>query len=484
MFGLIEGFYGPPWSWAARAEVMRVGHERGLDLYLYGPKDDPLHRERWREPYPPDELDGFAGLVAEDTMRVGFAISPGLSIDVGLGRRPGRPGGQGRPAAGAWASTWWRCCSTTSRCARAWAPSTPQLTAWLHDHLAGRAVADPDARPSTPAPARRPTSTPWPRACPTTCPSAGPGAAVVCDEITVAEARARADAPGRPAAVRLGQLPGQRRADGRPAVPRARCGAASPAWSRCARATWPTRWCSPGPRCCRWPRWRPGCGATIPESAWRDTAEELGWLVFAEACDGERPRDWSPRPWPATGGLAARRARGLAARRPPRRGARAWRTRRPWLDQARAEARLGLRRGAPAAPPATTIPRPPIGEEAMGLALGWQALRRSAVTVMGPRCSVRPILCHDDHGEWQWDPASVQVDGNAIDRLVRRALGSTSAAAAASSSDRHADRWRPAARRRAGRSGLEGGAGRTRGCGRGGRRACPRPAGRGRPGPR
>ena len=43
-FGIIEGFYGPPWSWAARSEVLAFGHQRGLDLYLYGPKDDPLHR--------------------------------------------------------------------------------------------------------------------------------------------------------------------------------------------------------------------------------------------------------------------------------------------------------------------------------------------------------------------------------------------------------------------------------------------------------
>ena len=62
--------------------VMRGCHERGMDLYLYGPKDDPFHRERWREPYPRAELDGFVQLVEQDTLHVGFAISPGLSIDV------------------------------------------------------------------------------------------------------------------------------------------------------------------------------------------------------------------------------------------------------------------------------------------------------------------------------------------------------------------------------------------------------------------
>jgi len=63
-----------------------------------------------------------------------------------------------------------------------------------------------------------------------------------------------------------------------------------------------------------------------------------------------------------------------------------------------------------------------VGEEAMGLAVSWQALRRSTVTVMGPRCSIRPILFNDADGHWQWDPASLQVDDNAIDTLVRSAL--------------------------------------------------------------
>ena len=79
--GIIEGFYGPPWSWDERADLMRWGHERGLTHYLYAPKDDPLHRERWDAQYGPEELAGFARLVQEQTLHVGFAISPGLSID-------------------------------------------------------------------------------------------------------------------------------------------------------------------------------------------------------------------------------------------------------------------------------------------------------------------------------------------------------------------------------------------------------------------
>ncbi|MEQ1787933.1 MAG: beta-N-acetylglucosaminidase domain-containing protein, partial [Acidimicrobiales bacterium] len=79
--GVIEGFYGPPWSWAARREVADWCAARGMHDYVYAPKDDPKHRERWREPYDAAELAGFAGFAEEGALRLGFAISPGLSID-------------------------------------------------------------------------------------------------------------------------------------------------------------------------------------------------------------------------------------------------------------------------------------------------------------------------------------------------------------------------------------------------------------------
>lgn len=50
--GIVEGFYGPPWSMSHRAALFEFGAKRGMNSYLYAPKDDPYHRERWREPYP------------------------------------------------------------------------------------------------------------------------------------------------------------------------------------------------------------------------------------------------------------------------------------------------------------------------------------------------------------------------------------------------------------------------------------------------
>ncbi len=81
MLGLIEGFYGPPWSWDERIEICGALAEAGMDTYVYAPKDDPLHRSEWRTPYDEQQLAGFERLATEQPMRVGFTMSPGLSMD-------------------------------------------------------------------------------------------------------------------------------------------------------------------------------------------------------------------------------------------------------------------------------------------------------------------------------------------------------------------------------------------------------------------
>jgi hypothetical protein len=55
----------------------------GMNVYFYGPKDDPFHRERWRDPYPADQIARIGELVAlgrENGVDVWFAVSPGLSM--------------------------------------------------------------------------------------------------------------------------------------------------------------------------------------------------------------------------------------------------------------------------------------------------------------------------------------------------------------------------------------------------------------------
>ena len=81
--GVIEGFYGTPWSHEDRLDVLRFMGRVGMNAYVYAPKDDPYHRERWREPYPAAELErlrALAEVATANDVAFHYAISPGLSM--------------------------------------------------------------------------------------------------------------------------------------------------------------------------------------------------------------------------------------------------------------------------------------------------------------------------------------------------------------------------------------------------------------------
>ena len=81
--GVVEGFYGTPWSHQERLDVLRFEGQHSMNIYFYGPKDDPFHRSRWREPYPPEHLERLrelADAAKEQFVDFSFAISPGLSM--------------------------------------------------------------------------------------------------------------------------------------------------------------------------------------------------------------------------------------------------------------------------------------------------------------------------------------------------------------------------------------------------------------------
>ncbi|HEX9107233.1 MAG TPA: beta-N-acetylglucosaminidase domain-containing protein [Longimicrobiales bacterium] len=81
--GVIEGFYGPPWSYQDRLDMLRFMGKVGLNTYFYAPKDDPYHRDRWRDSYPAEDIARLAELVRvgrEAGVNTWFAISPGLSM--------------------------------------------------------------------------------------------------------------------------------------------------------------------------------------------------------------------------------------------------------------------------------------------------------------------------------------------------------------------------------------------------------------------
>lgn len=81
--GVIEGFFGSPWTPAERLDQMSFSGDVKANTYVYAPKDDPYHRDRWREPYPADKLAELGELVDAATahhVRFTYAVSPGTSI--------------------------------------------------------------------------------------------------------------------------------------------------------------------------------------------------------------------------------------------------------------------------------------------------------------------------------------------------------------------------------------------------------------------
>ena len=81
--GVVEGFYGNPYSHRDRIEQFKFYGRTKLNTYIYGPKDDPYHREKWRELYPSEERQRIGQLVSEAHsrgVRFVWAIHPGLDI--------------------------------------------------------------------------------------------------------------------------------------------------------------------------------------------------------------------------------------------------------------------------------------------------------------------------------------------------------------------------------------------------------------------
>lgn len=82
--GVVEGFYGTPWSHETRLSLIDFYGKYKMNVYVYGPKDDPYHSSpNWRLPYPEDEAGNIAELIrACERNRIDFvwAIHPGQDI--------------------------------------------------------------------------------------------------------------------------------------------------------------------------------------------------------------------------------------------------------------------------------------------------------------------------------------------------------------------------------------------------------------------
>jgi hyaluronoglucosaminidase len=84
--GIVEGFYGTPWTHAQRLDMIAFLGGLGMNTYVYSPKDDPAVRFTWRTPYVDVERDRLRELIAAAHgagLRFVYALSPGLTVRYG-----------------------------------------------------------------------------------------------------------------------------------------------------------------------------------------------------------------------------------------------------------------------------------------------------------------------------------------------------------------------------------------------------------------
>lgn len=101
--GIVEGYYGFPYTTETRIDLMEWGKHYKLNTYIYGPKSDPYHLGYWREDYPDTVSDEEAhnGLVTAAQMQqladashhtkvdLIWAAHPAMSNPVDLSTREG-----------------------------------------------------------------------------------------------------------------------------------------------------------------------------------------------------------------------------------------------------------------------------------------------------------------------------------------------------------------------------------------------------------
>ena len=77
--GIIEGYYGKPWTWEERADQVSFLAPHGYRFFMYAPKADAFLRKRWREEHPAAETKALAAFSAHcrsQGVRFGVGLSP------------------------------------------------------------------------------------------------------------------------------------------------------------------------------------------------------------------------------------------------------------------------------------------------------------------------------------------------------------------------------------------------------------------------
>ncbi len=403
--GVIEGFYGPPWSHEHRLDWIDRLAGWGMTHYVWAAKAEPRHRDHWREPFTPDELRQFSELAGR---RAGVALAVGLTP--GPGATAAEVVGKLAPAVGAGASVVVLSCDDL--------PALDDGT--VHRELAHRLLAElacgvwvvpthycgtePSAYLDSLCAGLDPAiEVMWTGSC------------VVNDHIDASEAQRWAEHTGRRPlvwdntpvndavmcdALHLGPLSGRD-----PALR-----------DHCSGVLWnpmelPLASIATLASAAAW------CAGDDPYEAWEAEVRCRGWWALATATSfpgdphwpGEEPTaEW----WEALlTGLPERAADvGLDD------GVQ------PWIDAAREGARITLdahhlldRLATRGTGTGTTI-------RLLGLAARWRDWRRNPVLTFGAGPRVRPVLGQDARGEFVATPASVMTGASLVDAAVERVL--------------------------------------------------------------
>ena len=81
--GLVEGYYGNPYSETDRMGLLKMFGEMKMNVYIYGPKDDAYHKSKWREEYPAElakKITEYVNVAKANKIEFMWAIHPGEDI--------------------------------------------------------------------------------------------------------------------------------------------------------------------------------------------------------------------------------------------------------------------------------------------------------------------------------------------------------------------------------------------------------------------
>lgn len=81
--GVVEGFYGKPWTFEQRKDLFSRIKTMRLNAFLYAPKDDVKHRSRWRQLYSEQEAVQLKSLIDEahaNNIDFYYSLAPGLDM--------------------------------------------------------------------------------------------------------------------------------------------------------------------------------------------------------------------------------------------------------------------------------------------------------------------------------------------------------------------------------------------------------------------